>query len=66
MKGKIAGWDSPDVNTRSVGGYKSVLFDDFETSTFFLKEALMEKIDCKDHPLMGTDTYYPATGACFR
>ena len=31
-----------------------------------MKEALMEQIPCKDHELMGTDTYYPPRGACFR
>ena len=66
FKGRIAGWDSPDVNTRNIGGYKSVTFDEFETDTFFLKEVLMEKIDCTDHPFMDTNTNYPSKGACFR
>ena len=63
---KIAGWDSPDVSTRNIGGFKSKSFEEFEKTTFFMKEALMEQIPCKDHELMGTDTYYPPRGACFR
>ena len=65
--GRIAGWDSPDVNTRRVGGLATRSFAEVERSTFFQKEALMEKFEkCKDDELMGTETYYPSKGACFR
>ena len=64
---KIAGWDSPDVRTRNIGGFQKYSFEEFETTTFFLKEAVMEQIkDCEDHPRMGSNTYYPPKGLCFR
>ncbi len=64
---KIAGWDIPDVRTRNIGGFQKYSFEEFETTNFFLKEAVMEKIDnCADHPYMGSNTYYPPQGLCFR
>ncbi len=30
------------------------------------KEVQMERVACRDHPFMDTDTYYPSRGACFR
>ena len=60
FKGRIAGWDSPDVNTKNAGVYIP------EVLTFFPKEAMMEKVPCTDHPFMETNTYYPRKGACFR
>ena len=67
MKSRIAGWDSPDVSTRNIGGLLSRSFAEYETSTFFQKEVLMEKMDCLDDPFfMNTNTYYPPKGACYR
>ena len=67
--GTIAGWDSPDIATRNIGGLKSRSFAEYETSTFFQKEVLMQKVECLDHQFFmntSTSTYYPPRGACFR
>ena len=66
---RLAGWDSSDSDIRYIRGSLDLsrTFEEFGGATSFQKEVLMEKVDCKDHPLfMGTDTYYPPRGACFR
>jgi len=75
---RIAGWDSPDVNTRNIGGLNTKSFVEYERSTFFQKEALMDEvIDCQEPADQYDDLtpserasyikpYYPPKGKCFR
>ena len=75
---RIAGWDSPDVNTRNIGGLNTKSFVEYERSTFFQKEALMDEVtDCQEPTDQYDDLtpselasyikpYYPPKGKCFR
>jgi hypothetical protein len=64
-KGKNINWY---ICSRSSSAFSNPQTTDYEVSTYYMKQMMVEEVDCLDIDIKGyqSNTYYPPKSKCYR